>query len=786
MSTQCSQLLPQVCGVLVDERQLINDTSCYEKLLDWFKSLLNTVPVTQLLEDNPCIIQVFQHVLNVGELDPNLLSFALRLAGIFAGHEVGYKYLQREDIAHNMFGKYTSDLWKDASVRIAWIQGLLSMVQHKQAVSFLSKSVLDVIFNLQMDSSLYVASASNQLVAHIFLSYMKMDLENTECNCVSDWPESAQTIITYLEKSLKSGISFLVSQSIKTLTAVYKGCSNGLAAVLWSHISVLINSLLNQKSVHGSDHLEDLFLCAARFPSISNSESDLWILVALALKSLNPFHSGSLALGILRLQHCPQSVCLQAVCVLLHPFDFILKSSNYHNGHTGLLDELVTDPVEVEKLLITKSSCVSLLCQYLCHLHQLCNMSLMSCVITVLEFCIGHTSGFSARSTLCRNLIGCLRVQRSALDALGALSSCPVLKKSLQASLSWLRSSSATTDSEYWPLTSTFLQDLCPVLKKRLCSPSWEIRDSTLEFLTLLIDSFKECTVFINIVTTSGIPLIVLDLLKDPESYVRASAVSCLGHLLNICPSSEVLQTNTEDIVLRFLDMLSRDTEGFPRRAIMRVFTDWLEQGHMQELKDFEGLFSRILEVTSSDLDWEVKVNALTFAEVFIRQTHDMCNVPSYPRNVNLPSNKTTDSMTEVMQKWNRVGLFDFLFNSLCDCDRPVALRSCNILCSLKTTLPTGELPTGELPTESKPLELYNTEWLESTMKDRSFHVYTNSNGLAQDVWWVADILNKVDLQSLKDYLSKSSGHIHETPQSLLHDIKASLWCLEEHDADCY
>eukprot|EP00079_Xenopus_tropicalis_P008827 XP_002932270.2 PREDICTED: BRCA1-associated ATM activator 1 [Xenopus tropicalis] len=824
MDAECSQLLPHVCGVLVDNRQLMTDSSCFEKLLDWFTQMLNTVSAEQLLEENQCILMLFQHVLNAGDPDPNLLSFSMRLVGMLAGHETGFKYLMMKNIVQRMFGKYiyTNELWRDASVRRAWIQGLLSMVQHKQAVFFLSESaIIEVMLNLQMDSSLFVASASNQLVAHTFLVCLKMEQENSESKEIPNWPESAQTILTFLEKSLMSGISFSVTQAIKALTLFYKGCTDTLAAILWSRIVVAVNSLLDQKTVQSAKHLEELLLCVARFPAFSDPESDLWTLIKHALKNLNPLQSGSLALGILKLEHCPQSVNLQAMCVLLHPLDCVLKAS-VSCGQPGMLDELVSDPAEVDNFLSTKASCVALLCQCLCHLHQLCHMgslikipheSVLNCVVTLLQFCIGQAAGASsAGSSLCRFLIGCLRVQRSAMDTLGSLALWPltqdsllkiynvllaylenpesdptVLKKSLQASLKWLQVSLVSTDSEHWHCSCRFLQDVFPVLKKRMCSPSWEIRDSTLEFLALLIDSVNEKGLFQKVFRTSGVSQLVLELLKDPESYVRASAVSCLGKIVAItllyptlCEENW-LPINTEDIASHLLDILSQDTESFPRRAAVKVFTDWLKQGHMQHFKDPKQMLSKILEVTCNDLDWEVKVNALDLADVFLDQTLAICNFSGCPYTVGLHCNNSSYAVTEAIQKCDEVGLFQFLLSSLCDCDRPVALKSCDMLCALKE-----KLRVGESATEYVPSELHDTDWIESILKERCVKDHKSYNGVAQDANWFTDILKKVDLVGLKTSLSKGSGHMHETPQSLLYDIKATLWSLEEHDADCY
>ena len=42
MDPECSRLLPALCAVLADPRQLVADDTCLEKLLDWFKTVMET------------------------------------------------------------------------------------------------------------------------------------------------------------------------------------------------------------------------------------------------------------------------------------------------------------------------------------------------------------------------------------------------------------------------------------------------------------------------------------------------------------------------------------------------------------------------------------------------------------------------------------------------------------------------------------------------------------------------------------------------------------------------
>ncbi|XP_018410969.1 PREDICTED: BRCA1-associated ATM activator 1 [Nanorana parkeri] len=822
MDAECSQLLPHVCGILVDSRQLVKDDSIYEKLLDWFKSLLSVVPPERLLAENQCLVGLFQQVLNMEEPDPSLLAFSMRLVGMFAAQEGGFKYLQAYNVVRDTFGEcsYNSVTWKDASVRRAWIQGLLCMIQHNEALTFVQQlRLIEEMLGLLSDSSLFVASAVNDLVAHVFV--MSVTLEGQDSSrCISGLPDVGQTIFSHLEKLLTSGALQSVTQSLKALTAMFKGSQDLLADIVWSRMSELINSLLHHKPVLGSPHLEGLLLSVTRFPVFCTADYDLWVVVKHALKELSPLQAGSLSFGLLSLKQCPQDVRLQSLCVLLHPLDCILRASEDSFGQTGLLDKPVCDPVIAESLLSRKTSCTGLLCQCLSHITDLCDKdnfpaqiphdSVLHSVMLVLKFCIGQSVCTSpAGSHFSRFLIGCLRVQRSALDAIAALSAWPlkrdslektykvltaylenpetdptVLKKAYQASLKWLQTSQ--TSAEHREESHCFLQGLYPVLMKRLCSPHWEARDSTLEFITHLLIIIKEHGEFLQVLSSSGLLQLAVDLLKDPESYVRASAVTCMGRIANIAyinptsASSSILPMealNRENLVPTLMDILCQDTEGFPRRAVVKVFTDWLRTGHMTEVYDAELLVSRVLEVTLSDLDWEVKVNALDLAHDYLSQALEIKECQSCPYTADLPSSKRMLPIEDAMLKCEQVGLFQFLLSCLCDCDRPVALKACEILLSVKPSLCEGK---------GAASELHRGDWLEGTLKHLHSAAHAGKGNTELDTKWVTDVLKRIDLDGMKCTLSKSSDYLQETPLSLLQDIRATLCAGEEQDADCY
>ncbi|NXU56462.1 BRAT1 protein, partial [Turnix velox] len=535
--------------------------------LDWFLD-----PSTKLLQDNPCLTEFITSILALPEPSPSVLSFTLRLTGILAASEERFHLLQQEKLLAGFFGgdgPFSSSMWQDASVRSGWVEGVHSMMQHQPALhSLCNGGGIDVIFTLQGDPSLFVASAASRLLVHMLILSVESKTSKPLSRKDSEWPACALTIIKHIEDSLQSNLASDIQQSLKLLTTLFHNCHSKWTEVLWQGIAKQIESFLTEKSVQVQHLVPSLLLKMAWSPAFCHSEGRFWPLVTCALEHLTPVQAGHLAMGILRLYKCPQDVRIQALTVLLQPLDCILRAASQPLEYAGLLDESVSDPATVESLLSSKSSCIGLLCQTLSHLEELMSLvhlpvevpysSLLRSLVMVLQLCSGSPSLVSPLgSTITRNLINCSRVQMSALDVLRTLSEqngCStligsvfdvllsylenpntiptVLKKTFQATSKWLvRLDHLSRSKNRWQHTEKIWEDVLMVLQKRLCSPCWEVRDSSLEFLTSLIKALRDQAEFRQSLLSSEVPKLVENLLEDPESYVRASAVTAVGHL---------------------------------------------------------------------------------------------------------------------------------------------------------------------------------------------------------------------------------------------------------------
>ncbi|OXB67568.1 hypothetical protein ASZ78_004686 [Callipepla squamata] len=268
VSRACALLLPRVCAALCDPRQPGCDDTCLEKMLDWFRELTAAEPTVRLLRDNPCVAELFTAVLALPEPEPAVLAFSLRLAGIVAAVEDSFQLLQQQELLARLFGEdgpLSSTVWEDASVRSGWVEGVHSMVQHQSALRFICDGGgMDVIFTLQGDPSLFVASAARRLLVHVLTlsvgSEVTVPLNAKDC----DWPACAHVIIKHIEDSLQSSSASHIERSLKLLASLFGSCQAPWTKVLWLGIAKQVESFLTEDAIQAQHMLADLLLNMAR------------------------------------------------------------------------------------------------------------------------------------------------------------------------------------------------------------------------------------------------------------------------------------------------------------------------------------------------------------------------------------------------------------------------------------------------------------------------------------------------------------------------------------------
>uniref|UniRef100_A0A672GU99 BRCA1-associated ATM activator 1 n=1 Tax=Salarias fasciatus TaxID=181472 RepID=A0A672GU99_SALFA len=390
---------------------------------------------------------------------------------------------------------------------------------------------------------------------------------------------------------------------------------------------------------------------------------------------------------------------------------------------------------------------------------------IVAAVVSSLRLCSGDSSSSPAGcSEAFRNIVGNKKVQKCGLEALIGLTNCPARRFHC-------RTSSRNK------LERVSHADLLRVVTKRVCDMRWEVRDSTLEFLGHLagVQVGQTCSASEALLGGSSCTIPLLrEALHDPESYVRASAVCALAQTLTrswqqgAALTEEQVFTSIKhptEIVGRLLEILSEDTEGFSRRAVVRYFIVWYSSHSPSSSpsSSSSSLLMRsvrsVLSRGSADLDWEVKVHTLQLAELLLA-------VPP--------------------------GIITALLSSLVDCDRPVGVKACQLLIALRDAVclsPQGEVKAAAA-VEDVTFELSGRGWAREIRKllavknqaeeadataPRGLNGVDGTDPAAEEEMSVSasvcEVLRGLHLDERLEILTQSSDHVQNSPLSLLQDI---------------
>ncbi|XP_033940824.1 BRCA1-associated ATM activator 1 isoform X2 [Pseudochaenichthys georgianus] len=876
MDRECALLLPGVCAVLAGSGSSLPDDTSLEKLLDWFTGI--TEAGGSLLEACPCLLKLISTVVHNSASDPGVLSFALRLTGLLAATEESFKTIQEHSVLNEVFNLQhwqEAGLWEDPCLRIGWIQGLRSMLQHPKALSFFVQSeFIDPLLQLQTDTSLFIAAAANQMLAHILLFFQpvppagckgvdKKEKGDGMTPSSADYTAVVKSISGYLQESLVPKESKNVRQSLQTLkllALLLAQAGPPLRDKLLQTVGDSLEELVTAGSSELTLPLMDVILSAC---SSSGTDERITRLLSSMLNINKPADLIHAAAAFLRRGHHDTVHTARAVRILLLPLDIM-------TGQT-LLGTISTDEHQfsVVEQLKSKSSCISMICVCLSNTPQITltppdvlpclPVSIVTAVLSLLKICSGNSpSSSTGCSEVSRNVIGSGKVQKCALEALTTLTSSPgakerisevftvliqylenpdsdptVLHKSYQALLKW---TSVCTDFSF--ITDQLRHDLVEVVKKRVCDMRWEVKDSTVEFLGHLAgvcDSIKaaaeERDASEALLGGCSTTPLLREALQDSESYVRASAISALAKTLTHRWQQGATLTEEEpEIVSRLLEILSQDSEGFPRRAVVQYFISWYSSHSPPSSSSSSSslLMQSVRSVLSqgrADLDWEVKVHTLVLAELLLDEAFS--GHPGYkkgsdshhasPHAYGVVSEQAytlhthTATHTEGAESDLAVvveqGVVSVLLSGLVDCDRPVALKACRLLITLRETvcpLSLGALDASaamatvscELPGCGWGREIIKILKMKKSdqAKEEDIADQRGLNGAEEGgdsvCVSVCEVLRSLGLDERMEVLTQSSDHIHNSPLSLLQDILTASATHtkpgEEVIVDCY
>lgn len=229
------------------------------------------------------------------------------------------------------------------------------------------------------------------------------------------------------------------------------------------------------------------------------------------------------------------------------------------------------------------------------------------------------------------------------------------------------------------------------------------------------------------------------------------------------------------EIITRLLEMLSEDTEGFSRRAVVRYFISWFSSSTSPSSSPC--LRSRcvrsVLIGGSTDLDWEVKVYTLELAELLMDQAFS--GHRSYGKT---SGTKSPADLVAALKSVVELGVFSVLLGGLVDCDRPVAHKACQLLVTLRETLrplsgPSLDTVTFDLPDcgwGKEVRKILRAENRDVARMTRSVDA-AGDPGRSDGSVSVCEVLASLGLDEKLDVLSRSSDHVHNSALSLLQDI---------------
>lgn len=266
----------------------------------------------------------------------------------------------------------------------------------------------------------------------------------------------------------------------------------------------------------------------------------------------------------------------------------------------------------------------------------------------------------------------------------------------------------------------------------------------------------------------------------------------------------------------RLLEILSQDTEGFSRRAVVQYFIAWFSSHSSRSPPSSSASLlmqcvRAVLSQGSADLDWEVKVHTLELAELLLdeafsghrgyRKGSDLHQALSHPYGVVSDQTYTLHTHTgghaegvesdlaRALNKLVEQGVISALLSGLVDCDRPVGLRACRLLITLREMLcplSLGAQDAAVATVAKVSCELPGWGWGQEIRKIMGMKKSDGAReaGIADSedcgvqkeggdgmIVGVCEVLRSLGLDERLDVLAQSSDHIHNSPLSLLQDI---------------
>ncbi|XP_032688076.1 uncharacterized protein LOC116852135 [Odontomachus brunneus] len=167
--------------------------------------------------------------------------------------------------------------------------------------------------------------------------------------------------------------------------------------------------------------------------------------------------------------------------------------------------------------------------------------------------------------------------------------------------------------------SDSHMNEIGPTLFKRLHDPNWEVRDSVLEVLnTIATISEDKYPAYQGFLVVNRFPEVAVEMAKtDAESYVRASALTFIATTVRIGKlwEQQLSRVNLTEIAIY---LLKNESEAIVRRESVNLMKElYVHRKWSKEVID--SMLQAMSVAAVFDLHWEVKTNALTFWDHFVK-----------------------------------------------------------------------------------------------------------------------------------------------------------------------
>ncbi|GLH12645.1 Uncharacterized protein GBIM_17360 [Gryllus bimaculatus] len=626
---------------------------------------------------------------------PSLGAFVLRILGLIVSEKKRFKLMQKENVIPRIIDlmniRYNSNL----SMKLGYVAMLSSLVNHEYGCDYLSESETwkDVVNYYYEDTSIYISRECQKFIS----TYI-----NT---VIDDNPAVCENVINYTLKTL------LVSDEV--LKTTLKD-TNGVAKFkpVIEMANHLYETLLFDPHICATSMILEKFDLEMIAWKLLDGTEDM-LLTSILSRLLTSLYFLMPVLGSIVTTRISENECLDSYCNKLFELtcesiqrlcyvfrDSIVAQDNRPESlHTGVLSLMqIKDIIHRDQAIIMFQALMYILKDFVPELDPHPPMQYSG--LSSDEILILYPEVLSSILETLSSLIDCFRINwRESLESICLFTFMNQLLKnphlSSKLAVKTLKLMQEVIQNFMPPnlallvntLEGSTINQLGPLLFKRMHDVSWEVRDSALEVLRIVttIAEIKFTAFQDHILENELCALCVSMAVDDLESYVRATALSCLCAMVRV-EKFWAQSLSLQNLPGKMINTLKFESEGIVRREAAALMKELFEH-HKIPKSVMDEVFKTMVIAAVKDLHWEVQVNALDFWQKVIEQ--QMSNqgmidgvFPSVTfskenrKIVTLTAKEIKVRLGKVLEELARLGCLQVLLTTIEDCNHQVVTKA--------------------------------------------------------------------------------------------------------------